>query len=113
MYQLKRISTAPGSPIKIMVDQPSGPDAGFGQGGTFYFQPAGEDGDTHEVSELAARAIMDDPDTAVHFTCTPALPAAIPADQVAAPAAEDQPDGATATRKSRGRRGDAKGGTGD
>lgn len=108
MYRLKRTSKTPGSAIKIAVDQPDGQDAGFGQGGTFYFMPAGEDGDTHEVSELAARAIMEDPDMAQHFSCTPALPAKVAPVADAAPVADGQPDSTTAARRPRRTRGGAK-----
>lgn len=92
--------------MKVMVDSPADGDGGFGQGGVFHFAPAGQDGDTHEVGELAARAIMEDPGMAQHFTCTPPLakPAAAQvADEDAAPVADAKPDGAAAPRKRRAR----------
>lgn len=103
MYQLKRISTKPGSPMRILVDAPEGDDAGFGQGGTFYFMPAGQDGDTHQVNEAAAAAIMGDSELAGHFECTPAWKpkTAEPAAAVTAPAADGNPDSTPATRKRR------------
>lgn len=74
MYHLKRISKTPSSPMRILVDQADGDDAGLCGGGSFYFGPAGQDGDEHGMSEHAARVIMSDPGLAEHFTCTPALP---------------------------------------
>lgn len=76
MFTLKRITTAPGTALHIMVDQPEAdsPDAGLTVGGSFWFEPAGQDGDTCGMSEHAARVIMLDPGLAVHFTCTPPLP---------------------------------------
>lgn len=77
MYQLKRISKTPATAMRIAVDQAQGDgDAGFQQGGVFYFEPAGQDGDTHQVSEAAARAVMGDAGLAGQFTCLPALPVA-------------------------------------
>ncbi len=69
MYTLTRTSTVPASPMKIMIDrQEAGdPDAGFGMGGTYYFEP----GDRHAVSDEAARAVMTDPGLKVHFRCDP------------------------------------------
>lgn len=92
MFLLQRISKTPNSPLKVAVDQKAAddPDAGLGVGGIYYFSPAGEDGDTHQVSEHAARAIMGDPGLQVHFTCTPALdrPEPAAADLVEPAAAE-------------------------
>lgn len=74
MYVIKRVSTVPNSPLKISIDQPDGGDGGFQQGGVYYFQPAGQEGDQHQVSEHAATVIMKDRGLAPHFTCSPALP---------------------------------------
>lgn len=76
MFTLKRTTTEPGSPIEIMVDQPQDGDGGFTGGGHFRFYPAGSDEgpDTAQVSDLAAKAIMDDPEVAKHFSCTPPWP---------------------------------------
>ena len=76
MFTIKRISKVPNSPIRVAVDQPDpdGTDGGFQQGGVFNFAPKGQDGDTHQVSEHAAKAIMWDPTLADHFECTPHLP---------------------------------------
>ena len=75
MYTIKRVSTIPATAMRISVDAPppDGEDGGFQQGGVFNFAPAGEDGDTHQVGEHAARAIMLDPTLADHFECTPKL----------------------------------------
>lgn len=77
MYTMKRISTTPDSPIRILVqaDQQDG-DAGLNMGGSFFFMPAGQDGDQAAVSEATARGIMADPSLAVHFEVNPALPGA-------------------------------------
>lgn len=73
MYTLKRITDVPNSPLRILVDAPAAdsPDAGFTVGGTFYFEPAGQEGDTATVGEHAARAIMGDAGLSPHFECTP------------------------------------------
>lgn len=82
MYLLKRITKVPDSPLKILVDQPQGDgDAGLGLGGSFYFMPAGQEGDTYQVMEGTARTIMGDPSLAVHFECTPPVPGLGPAEQ--------------------------------
>lgn len=98
MYQLKRVSTAPATAMRIQVDQPTEGDGGFGQGGVYYFEPSGQDGDTHQVSEVAAKAIMGDPGLVQHFECSPALPKPEPeaAQPAAAPEPEAEPDSATA-----------------
>lgn len=71
--------------MAIRINQPQDDgDAGLSQGGSFYFMPAGQDGDTHAVSEFAARIIMGDPGLSKHFECTP--PVAPP---VASPAGQD------------------------
>lgn len=78
MFTLKRVSTTPASAIRILVDAPQGDgDTGMAQGGAFYFFPPGSDqGESeHGMSEHSARAIMADPAVAVHFECTPELPA--------------------------------------
>ena len=76
MYQCKRLSTTPASPIRIQVDASQGDgDGGFQMGGVFDFLPAGQDGDTHQVGEAAARAIMLDHGLAGHFECTPPIQA--------------------------------------
>jgi hypothetical protein len=85
-HVLRRVSTSPNSPLAIKVDQadPDNPDdAGLAVGGSFEFYPAGQDGDTAQVSAHAARVIMGDKGLAQHFECTPALPDAT---------AEAQPD---------------------
>jgi len=97
MYLIKRTSTVPNSPLQVQVD---GPDGAFQQGGVYYFQPAGQDNDQHQVSEHAARIIMGDPGLAQHFECDPALPDAVPE-----PAAEAEPGSTTAADSGgRGRR---------
>lgn len=73
MYRVTRISKVPNSTMNIMIDSPADGDAGFGQGGSFRFEPAGQDGDTHDLDEYAARVIMEDPGHKGHFKCTPAL----------------------------------------
>lgn len=79
MYKLQRITKEPGTALRIQISLPSGDgDAGLAHGGTFWFQPAGDpNGDdcAASLSEAQARAIMDDPGLAPHFTCTPALQA--------------------------------------
>lgn len=77
MYQIKRISKVPATPFRVAVDNVDlgDGDGGFLAGGLFYFAPAGEDGDTHQVSEHAAKVIMGDHGLAPHFECTPALKA--------------------------------------
>jgi hypothetical protein len=69
----------PDSPIRILASQDQGDgDAGLTMGGSFYFEPAGQEGDTAQVSERVARDIMGDPGLACHFECEPALPATEP-----------------------------------
>lgn len=85
MFTLIRLSTEPATPLKIQVAQPVDADAGLTIGGSFYFAPAGEDGDRAGMSEHAARVILGDPGLAPHFRCEPPLPALAPA---AAPAPE-------------------------
>lgn len=106
MYLVKRITTEPRTAFRVQVAQQDGDDAGLAIGGTFYFEPAGQDGDQAQMSEHAARAIMDDPGLAVHFTCQPALPSRAPAAEPAADtsAAEPAQDGAVATKKRGGRK---------
>lgn len=99
MYQLKRITKTPNSPLRILIDQPADGDGGFGQGGDFYFEPAGQDGDTHSVAEHGARAIMEDASLAPHFTCSPDLPK-----RVAAPEQAAEPDSASGG-KAKGKQG--------
>lgn len=70
-YRLQRITTVPNSPMRILVSQPDGKDAGLNLGGSFYFMPAGQDGDTYDVSDHAAAVIMGDPGLAPHFRCLP------------------------------------------
>lgn len=77
-FLLKRTSTAPDSPMRIVVAQADGDEAGLNVGGTFFFEPAGKDGDQHQVSEHAAKVIMGDPGLAVHFECQPPLTQAAP-----------------------------------
>jgi len=84
MYQLKRISKVPNSPMRIQIRKSDGVDAGLTAGGSWFFMPAGEDGDTHDVGEHAARVVMGDASLAVHFECTPALdPVPVAADEPA------------------------------
>lgn len=107
MFKLTRKTTAPGSPIHVMVDQPQGDgDAGLAAGGSFYFYPAGsEDGPSdHHVSKVAADAIMGDPELAKHFDCSPPWGVqAAAAEEEPAAAEEAQPDHASES-SSRGRR---------
>lgn len=93
MYQVKRISKTPATAFRIAVDSSQGDgDAGFQQGGVFYFEPAGTEGDTHQVGEAAAKAIMHDPGLAEHFTCFPEYPPKDPApEQVANPGGTSGP----------------------
>lgn len=73
-YLLKRMSAAPDSPMRIMVQDKVNGDL-LNSGGTFYFAPAGQPGDAAEVSEVVAKAVMTDPGLAQHFSCTPPLAA--------------------------------------
>ncbi len=100
MYLIKRVSTVPATPLVCQLDAaPGDGSAGLQQAGIYYFQPAGQEGDTHQVpTEHAARAIMDDPGLAPHFTCTPALPAAT-VEPVPAQAADGQVDSTSAARR--------------
>lgn len=88
MFTLTRLSTTPASPMRIVISQPEGEDAGLHVGGSFYFQPAGDahGDDRAGMSEYAARAIMGDPGLAAHFRCDPPLPS-----PVAPPAPETDP----------------------
>lgn len=97
MPQLRRITTTPNSPLRILIDQPEpgSPDAGMAVGGTFFFAPAGQDGDTAQVSDYAARVVMSDPGLAPHFKCSPPFgaqtpPVEPPADEVAVAAQEPE-----------------------
>jgi hypothetical protein len=78
-HTLRRITTIPATPLRILVDQPEGDDVGMTVGGSFLFAPAGEEGDTAQVSERAAQVIMGDPGQAVHFECSPPLAGAVDA----------------------------------
>lgn len=75
MYSLKRISKHPATALRVAVDnqEPGSQDAGFLGGGTFYFMPAGQEGDTAQVNAHAARVIMGDAGMREHFECTPPL----------------------------------------
>lgn len=74
MHVITRISKTPDSPIRILVDQAQGDGhAGLSMGGSFMFWPAGQEGDSSQVTEAAARAIMSDPTMAPHFECFPPL----------------------------------------
>jgi hypothetical protein len=112
MYTIRRVSTVPKSPLRVVVDQPQGKDAGFGAGGSFYFYPAGsEDGpDQFGVTEHTARTIMGDRGLAVHFSCSPALPGTEPAasepEEAAEPAQDDAAPAIPAGRRARKRQGD-------
>jgi len=75
MYLLKRITNVPASPLRVVVAQADGDEAGLNLGGSFMFEPAGQDGDQAQVSEHAAKVIMGDPGLAVHFECQPPLQA--------------------------------------
>lgn len=102
MFILKRKTTAPATPIKIIVDAPQGDgDGGFMAGGQYHFYPAGStDGpDTHQCSEIATRSIMEDPAIAVHFECTPPWQSLKPG----LPESATAPEGAAAG-KGKGRR---------
>lgn len=90
--QLKR--TTHGPTLRIAVDHPQGDgQGGFGMGGTFDIASAGQDGDTVQMSDFAARVIMGDPGQAFHFICTPPIePAAAPVStKKDKPATKDQP----------------------
>lgn len=94
MFTLKRISTTPDSPIRILVDQAQGDgDTGMALGGSFFFMPAGQEGDMAQVPETTARAILADPSLAVHFECTPALPEPVRPDLVQPDVVEAPPAG--------------------
>lgn len=73
MYVLRRITTAPGTALRILVDQPEpdSPDAGFTVGGSFMFEPAGQDGDRCSVSDHVAGIVMGDRELSKHFECSP------------------------------------------
>lgn len=77
MYLLKRTSTSPSGPIKILVDEQvaGDTDAGLAVGGSFEFWPPGSDeGESQfQVGDHAARQIMGDPELAKHFDCSPPL----------------------------------------
>jgi hypothetical protein len=93
MYTITRTSTAPKTPLRIQISQPDGDTAGLAAAGTFYFAPAGSDGDTVvNMTEHQARAIMGDVTLAEHFHCDPPLPAAAVA--TPDPVAEPEPDAA-------------------
>jgi len=79
--QLKRVTKEPNTPFRISVDRKEDGDAdgGFQAGGSFMFYPAGQEGDTHQCSEYAARVIMADPGLAEHFECQPPLADLAPA----------------------------------
>lgn len=102
MYLIRRVSKTPASPMVCQLDAPQDGDAGLQQGGVYYFMPAGEEGDRHQVpSEFAARAIMDDPGLAPHFACTPPLPAKAVAEKAEpeSPAADAQVDSTSGPRR--------------
>lgn len=81
-YKVQRITKEPATALRVQISLPSDGDAGLAHGGTFWFEPAGSADDAADgLSEQQARAIMDDPGLAVHFTCTPKLPGAAPADE--------------------------------
>ncbi len=112
MYKLQRITTEPATALRIQISLPQDGDAGLAHGGTFWFQPAGDpngDDTAAGLNEQQARAIMDDPSLAVHFTCTPALPKAGAAqdepEPAPAPAADDlvaRDGGGGASKKKKG-----------
>jgi len=64
---LKRLTTVPASPLRIQVSIPDGGDAGLAAGGTWFFSPAGEEGDTHDLPQDVAERILEDPGLAAHF----------------------------------------------
>lgn len=97
MYTLTRITTDPGSPLKIQIAEPVDGDAGLTRGGSFVFEPAGTDGAVAGVSEHAARVIMGDPGLAPHFRCEPPLPTTAPAVVPEEPAAVPTPPPAPPT----------------
>jgi hypothetical protein len=104
MYLLTRISTVPNSPLTIQIDgAPDGTGDGvFQGGGVYYFQPAGQEGDRHQVGEHQARIIMGDRGLAPHFSCDPALPSAEPEAEPTAESADGgQPDGTSGTKRTR------------
>lgn len=73
-YQLKRITDTPNSPMRVMISDPNRGDL-LNSGGTYFFAPAGQDGDRHDVSDYVAREVMGDKSMAPHFTCEPPLDA--------------------------------------
>lgn len=114
MFKVQRISNEPATALRVQISLPVEGEAGLAHGGTFWFQPADDpSGDTWAtLNEQQARAIMDDPGLAVHFTCTPPLPT--PAVEAQAPAvdqpADDAPaddvardDGGGASKKKKGK----------
>src|SRR5690349_10850066 len=101
-HVIRRITTEPNTPLRVLVDHQTDPaDGGFLGGGSFFFAPAGQDGDRHNATGHAARVIMGDPGLAVHFECTPPVdapavaPAAAPEPATAEPVepAQKQPAG--------------------
>ncbi len=83
-YSLKRVTTQPASPLAIVVDAPRDEKGEFQGAFSHQFATAGQDGDTHLVSEHVARVIMADAGLAEHFKCTPPIkPAASKAAKVA------------------------------
>ena len=106
-YKVQRISTEPATALRIQISIPTDGDAGLAHGGTFWFQPAGDpngDDSAAGLNEAQARAIMDDPGLAVHFTCTPDLAKPAPAASDPAPAVDDvaRDDGGGASKKKKG-----------
>jgi hypothetical protein len=90
MRTLTRKTT--GAVMRVQVDNPKDLDTG---GGLFYFASAGDEGDTHQVSDHAAKVIMGDPGQALHFICTPPIETAKPAQaakKASGPAATEEPD---------------------
>ena len=96
MFTLTRITSVPASPLRVIVAEGDGTEAGLNVGGSFYFQPAPtgeplgpdrvEDDHKAGMSEHAARTIMADPGLAAHFRCDPPLPPAV--DAAVTPAAD-------------------------
>lgn len=97
--ELRRISTTPATALKVIVNEPEPdhPDAGFGMGGFFVFEPAGQDGDRHPCSAFAARVVMSDPELAQHFESIP--PIAVDAHVGSEPAAEPIRTGRRSARR--------------
>lgn len=89
-YQVTRhADDKPAGRMHVMIDHPpaDSTDAGFGLGGSFYFEP----GETLVMPEYSARVIMRDPVLQHRFSVDPPLPElpedVVPDEEPAAPEA--------------------------